>query len=149
MGWREFKTSETMIKDLQSKREILFSKRLCCYPAVEEAAKEFAKFISEHPEYSVDDVRCFIEEKEREEDHYGNGGGIDRTLIIYKERLETQDEYNARIRVEEDNIITRAKGLLCDIFYKIKGMTKELPSDQRVYNEITNYMQNFITNYNG
>lgn len=138
-----------MIKDLQSKREILFSKRLCCYPAVEEAAKEFAKFISEHPEYSVDDVRCFIEEKEREEDHYGNGGGIDRTLIIYKERLETQDEYNARIRVEEDNIITRAKGLLCDIFYKIKGMTKELPSDQRVYNEITNYMQNFITNYNG
>lgn len=138
-----------MIKDLQTKRDILFSKRLCCYPAVEEAAKEFAKFISEHPEYSVDDVRCFIEETEREEDHYGNGGGIDRTLIIYKERLETQEEYNNRIRVEEDNIITRAKGLLCDIFYKIKDMTKELPSDQRVYNEITNYMQNFIANYNG
>lgn len=138
-----------MIKDLQTKRETLFSKRLCCYPAVEEAAKEFAKFISEHPEYSVDDVRCFIEEKEREEDHYGNNGGIDRTLIIYKERLETQEEYNTRIRVEEDNIICRLKGLFDTVFKSVKNMTECLPSDQRVYNEITNYMQNFIANYNG
>ena len=136
MGWREFKTSETMIKDLQTKREILFSKRLCCYPAVEEAAKEFAKFISEHPEYGVDDVRCFIEEN-------------DHTLIIYRERLETQEEYDNRIRVEEDNIICRLKGLFDNMLKSVKNMTECLPSDKRVRDEITNYIQNFITNYDG
>jgi len=138
-----------MIKDLQTKREILFSKRLCCYPAVEEAAKEFAKFISEHPEYSVDDVRCFIEEKEREEDHYGNNGGVDRTLIIYRERLETKEEYDNRIRVEEDNIICKLKGVFYNAFRSVKNMTECLPSDKRVCDEITNYIQNFIANYNG
>lgn len=138
-----------MIKDLQTKRDILFSKRLCCYPAVEEAAKEFAKFISEHPEYSVDDVRCFIEETEREEDHYGNGGGVDRTLIIYRERLETQEEYDNRIRVEEDNIICKLKGVFYHAFRAVKNMTECLPSDKRVCDEITNYIQTFITNYNG
>lgn len=138
-----------MIKDLQTKRETLFSKRLCCYPAVEEAAKEFAKFISEHPEYSVDDVRCFIEEKEREEDHYGNNGGIDRTLIIYRERLETKEEYDNRIRVEEDNIICKLKGVFYHAFRSVKNMTECLPSDKRVCDEITNYIQTFIANYNG
>lgn len=138
-----------MIKDLQTKFDILFTKRLSCYPPENEAAKLFAKFLSEHPEYDADEIDCRIESEKQEEDYYGNGGGYERTLVIYKRRLETQEEYNSRIKTEEDSIIKKFKSIFDGLVKGIKKNTEDLPSDQRVYGEIINHLQEFINTYNG
>lgn len=87
--------------------DILFSQSLNLYPAENQAAKIFAKWLSEHPEYSADDVDMRIDSYEREEDHYGNGGGWDQYVRIFKRREETQAEYDARIIEEEKKCLDK------------------------------------------
>ena len=89
----------------QNVKEELFRKHLSCWPPENEAAKLYHMFLKEHPEYEDVPIRCMIDSKEREEDHYGNGGGVERTLIIYKEREETDEEYDRRIKECEDQLI--------------------------------------------
>ena len=77
-------------------KDVLYSEHLCCYPAENQAAKIYAKFLAEHPEFTSKDVDMYIEREEREEDHYGNGSpavgygpwegnvlaqGVQRTLL--------------------------------------------------------------------
>lgn len=82
--------------------DILHSEQLNCHPAESQAAKIFVKWLKEHPEYNETDVDMRIDAREREEDHYGNGGGYDYRMQIYKRRKETKEEYEARINSEED-----------------------------------------------
>ena len=88
-------------------RDILHSEHLCCYLAENQAAKIYAKFLAEHPEFTSKDVDMYIEREEREEDHYVNGGGVDETGIIYKRREETAEEYAKRVRNEEQEVIQK------------------------------------------
>ena len=87
--------------------DILFSQSLNLYPAENQAAKIFAKWLSEHPEYSADDVDMRIDSYEREEDYYGNGGGYDNCVRIFKRRKETDSEYDARIAKEESESLDK------------------------------------------
>lgn len=82
--------------------DILHSESLNCHPAENQAAKIFVKWLKEHPEYNETDVDMRIDSREREEDYYGNGGGYDKYVRIFKQRKETKEEYEARINSEED-----------------------------------------------
>lgn len=82
--------------------DILYSESLNCYPAENQAAKIFVKWLKDHPEYDPDDVDMRIDYYECEEDYYGNGGGYDQYVRIFKTREETQEEHEARIKREED-----------------------------------------------
>lgn len=106
-------------RNYQKKENILLQTRLCCYPPENEAAKIYSEFMIKHPELSTKDVDCRIYEEEREEDHYGNGGGVDHTLIIFTKRDETEVEYNERIKKAEDEYIN-------DYFKKISSLTSDL-----------------------
>lgn len=87
--------------------DILFSQSLNLYPAENQAAKIFVKWLSEHPEYSADDVDMRIDSYEREEDYHGNGGGYDNYVRIFKRRKETDSEYDARIAKEESESLDK------------------------------------------
>lgn len=89
-------------RNVRNVRDILHSESLNCYPAENQAAKIFANWLKEHPEYQISDVDMCIDSFEREEDHYGNGGGYDRYIRIFKSRPETKEEYNTRVKGEED-----------------------------------------------
>lgn len=84
--------------------EVLYTKRLTMHPYENQMAKEYARFMQGHPDLSEDDVRCKVDCQEVEEDHYGNGGGIDRTLVIYTEREESDKEYNERMNNKMGNL---------------------------------------------
>ena len=51
-------------------RDILHSEHLCCYPAENQAAKIYAKFLAEHPEYTSKDVDMYIERDQQNTDNY-------------------------------------------------------------------------------
>ncbi len=106
--------------------DILFSQSLNCYPAENQAAKIFAKWLSEHPEYSSDDVDMRIDSYEREEDHYGNGGGWDQYVRIFKRREETQAEYDARIAKGEAESLDKFKE-------KLRFLITDLIHDFSIY----------------
>ena len=96
---------KTVHRNREHVMEVLYSKHLCCYPVENEAAKLFAEWMKNHPEYGIDDVDMKINSVEREEDYYGNGGGVDNTMIIYKTHEETDEEYKNRIEQEENSTL--------------------------------------------
>jgi hypothetical protein len=104
-------------------KDVLYSEHLCCYPAENQAAKIYAKFLAEHPEFTSKDVDMYIACEEREEDHYGNGGGVDRTCIIYKSREETEEECAARVRNEEQEVIHKYSN---ELFYLARNFSHDL-----------------------
>lgn len=89
-------------RNVMSVRDILHTESLNCYPPENQAAKIFAKWLAGHPEYQISDVDMEIETIEREEDYHGNGGGYDRYVHIFKRREETKEEYDARVKKEEN-----------------------------------------------
>lgn len=100
-------------------KDVVFSKRLCSLPFEEYAAKYFHEYVLAHPNENVNDLHCEIVVEEREEDHYGNGGGYDHTFQIYKEREESMNEYTERVAQDEFKMI--------DSYMKaLKGMTSKL-----------------------
>lgn len=94
-------------RNKQQLSDVLYSKSLNLYPAENQAAKIFAKWLAEHPEYSVNDVDMRIDSYEREEDHYGNGGGSDQYVRIVKHREETDSELKERIANEESECLEK------------------------------------------
>ena len=92
-------------RNVMSVRDILYTESLNCYPPENQAAKIFAQWLKDHPECQITDVDMEIEAIKREEDYYGNGGGYDRYIRIFKRREETKEEYDARIKKEEDEKI--------------------------------------------
>ena len=109
-------------RNLMNVDDNLYSQLLNCYPPENQAAKIFAKWLADHPEYQISDVDMKIEAIKREEDYYGNGGGYDRYIHIFKRREETKEEYDARIKKEEDEKIAEfsAKVYRCVSENKIK-----------------------------
>ena len=112
-------------RNFQHKEDILFSQSLNLYPAENQAAKIFVEWLRAHPEYTSKEVDMRIDSYEREEDHYGNGGGYDQYVRIYKRREETQDEHNARIKQEEDKYYEEYRNKDGKIF--IKSSTQYVP----------------------
>lgn len=106
--------------------DILYSESLNLYPAENQAAKIFAKWLTEHPEYSADDVNMRIDSYEREEDYYGNGGGYDRYIRIYQTREETDKEYEARIKKGESESLDKFKE-------KVRFLITDLIHDFDIY----------------
>ena len=106
--------------------DILYSESLNLYPAESQAAKIFAKWLKEHPEYSPDDVDMRIDSYEREEDHYGNGGGWDQYVRIFKRREETQAEYDERIAKGESESLDKFKE-------KLRFLITDLIHDFNIY----------------
>ena len=124
-------------------RDTLYSEALNCYPPENQAAKIFAKWLTEHPEFTVNDVDMYIDSHKREEDYYGNGGGYDRYVRIFKCREETDDEYNARIAEEEAEAMNTFRGVL-------KGAIHKLINDFNIYHcmvsdEITDHVNRIET----
>jgi len=103
-------------RNRQRVREVLHSENIVLYPAENQAAKIYAKYMAEHPELDMKDVNLNIDEEEREEDHYGNGGGIDRTAVICRSHEETPWEFNQRVQQEEDEAYVKLSGQLAKVF---------------------------------
>lgn len=130
-----------MNKEYNTVKDILYTKLLNCYPPENQAAKLFATFLKEHPEYNINDIDCEIQEIKEEEDHYGNGGGYKRTLYIFRNRKETEEEYKTRIKINEDLIITNYTKAMQNVLSGLKSdVSKYLPDKTRVYNEIKDFV---------
>ena len=123
--------------------DVLYSESLTCYPAESQAAKIFAKWLKEHPEVSPDDVEMRIDSYEREEDYYGNGGGYDKYVRIFKRREETQSEYDERIKREENAYFENFRN-------HVYGHVAELIRDLSIYpnmvsDEISNKRKEIVS----
>lgn len=108
--------------------KILFKKSLCCYPPENEAAKEFITWLDQHSEYDLYDVSMRIDEVEREEDYYGNGGGYDRTMVIYQYVDETPEMYKQRISQEEDAALSEFREKITHDVYNLINVFNIYPN---------------------
>ena len=91
-------------RNSEYKETVIYRCGINTYPQEEDGAKMFAKFMMEHPEYSMDDVRMRLVTKVEEEDYHGHGGGVEYTLEIYQETPETDNEIKERISAAEKKI---------------------------------------------
>lgn len=92
-------------RDCQYKEVVLLREDIDTYPKEEGAARAYARYMNEHPQLNMDDIKLRIESEEVEEDHYGNGGGIYHTAIIYTEVPETKDEIENRVATADKKIL--------------------------------------------
>ena len=131
-----------------SVEEVLLRKNLCCYPPENEAAKYYHKFLLEHPEYDNNDTKCRIDSVERQEDHYGNGGGYDNTLIIFRYREESDSEYNKRIEQKECNVINDYNNKFNNVLRDLKVELRYLPdsSKEKIIYEINKNIDYYLKN---
>lgn len=106
--------------------DLLYAKKLDTYPAESQAAKIFAKWLKEHPEYSTDDVDMCIKSYEREEDYMGHFGGTKKYIRIFKQHEETDSEYKARIVKEESEALDKFRD-------KLYFIIKDLINDFSIY----------------
>lgn len=116
---------------------VVYSKSLSCYHYEEQAAKEFINYLEQHPEESKNDLHLRIDSVEHEEDHYGNGGGTERIMKIYKRREETDDELKARIAKEESEMIKRYKSSIKMLTNKLFWYMKiDKDTDKETFDEM-------------
>jgi hypothetical protein len=106
--------------------DTLYSKKLDSSQAESQAAKIFAKWLKEHPKYSVDDVDMCIKSYGQEEDYMGHFGHISKYVRIFKRREETDSEYNARIAKEESEALDKFRN-------KLYFIIKDLINDFSIY----------------
>lgn len=104
--------------------DTLYSKSLDTYPEESQAAKIFAKWLKEHPEYS--EVDMCIKSYEQEEDYMGHFGGTKKYIRIFKWREETDSEYGARIAKEESEALDKFRN-------KLYFIIKDLINDFSIY----------------
>lgn len=136
-----------MIKDYDYIEEILFKKSLCCCPPENESCKLFAQFLNDHPEYSINEIDARIDSEYEEEDYHGHGGGYRHTLVIFKMRKETDDEYKTRIKKEEDSIIQMfADDIDTKLEHLIETVNYEYPDPQKIYEGIKKVLKDRIRN---
>jgi len=129
-------------------REVLHSENIVLYPAENQAAKIYARYMAEHPELDMKDINLDIDEEECEEDHYGNGGGVDRTAVICRYHEETDWEYSQRIQQEEDEAYVKLSGKLANVFkdfyYDFDFSRVEPENMDRVRQRLENIMNTAI-----
>lgn len=135
--------------------EILFSKRLNCYPAENQAAKIFSQWLSDNPQYTIKDVNLRIDSYKEEEDYYGNGGGCERIMRIFKTREETQEEYEKRIKSEEEVCFNRFRDAVykdvADLVRRMSIFPNVVSNEvcqkrDEILNEIMNVVENKLHN---
>lgn len=107
-------------------KDLLYSKELDTYPEESQAAKIFAKWLKEHPEYSTDDVDMCIKSYGEEEDYMGHFGHISKYVRIFKRHRETDSEYDARIAKEESEALDKFRN-------KLYFIIKDLINDFSIY----------------
>lgn len=129
-------------------RDVLYTERINLYPAENQAAKIYAKYMAEHPELDMKDISLNIDEEEREEDHYGNGGGIERTAVVCRSHEETSWEFNQRVQQEEDELYVKLSGKLANVFkdfyYEFDFSRVEPECKERVRQRLENIMNTAI-----
>jgi hypothetical protein len=134
----------------QNVKEELFRKHLSCWPPENEAAKLYHRFLKEHPEYEDAPIRCIIDSKEMEEDHYGNGGGVENTLIIYREREETDEEYDRRIKECENQLIDKYSNEIVLELTHLESSLRKPSNDylnkDRIINELKTNIDKYFKN---
>lgn len=106
-------------------KDILLEKNLVtCHPE-NEAAKIYHQFLLDHPEYE-NCIECNINTIEREEDHYGNGGGYENTLIIFRWKEETDEEFDKRISEIKMNLCDKYNNkfeiLFQELYFELKKL---------------------------
>lgn len=128
-------------------KEELFRKHLSCWPPENEAAKLYHIFLKEHPEYEDVPIRCMIDTKEMKEDYYGNGGGVENTLIIYKEREETDEEYDRRIKECENQLIDKYSNEIVSELAQLESSLRRLSNEHLNKDRIINELKTNIDKY--
>ena len=135
------------------KTQILLRQRLNTLPYEEQGAKLFMKYCTEHPEYKIDDLHMRVSSEEREEDHYGNGGGFDNFLEIYINAEETDDEYKERIDYLEFKAIKDYERSLEDKTTELRntlndGQTDSVDATIRAYTIMYDFAKRRLEFYN-
>ena len=129
-------------------KEILLKKKLVTSNHENEAAKLYHQFLLDHPEYE-NKIECIIESEEREEDHYGNGGGYEYTLIIFKWKEETEEEYNKRISEIKQNLIieytNKFDAILGELYFKLRKLN-DIDFNKRIISIINKKIDFYIKN---
>lgn len=118
-------------------KEILHREFVSCTPYEECAAKKFHKYLKDHPELDEDEVRMYVDSKENEEDHYGHGGGVTRTLVIYRWREETQEEIQKRIDNRDLKVMQQFNDDFGKVFKSLQRNCEgihEKESIEKIYN---------------
>lgn len=110
-------------RNCQYKEIVLRREDISTYPKEEGAARVYARYMNEHPQLDMDDIKLRIESEEVEEDHYGNGGGVYHTAIIYTEASETKDEIENRVAAADKKIL---EAYAAEIGDSIKWLYKTL-----------------------
>ena len=111
-----------MNKRYKFKEDILFSQSISHYPYEEGAAKLYAAFMKNNPQLEGEEIHCRVDKKEQEEDYYGNGGGVDYTLKIFRLVKETDQEYEARQKALEDDIVNKFRD---GIFFPTRNLRSD------------------------
>lgn len=132
-------------------KQIIYFKRLLTFPYEQEALREYHRFLKEHPEYDNENVYSYIQIDERDEDFHGRGDGIERSLIIYKYREETQDELNQRTQERDNKIISSFNEDFWDVFKSLQTNCKDInekESIKKIVNSVREYIDYcFENNY--
>lgn len=121
-------------RNRRNRNDVLLSEALCTYPPEDKAAKIFYEFCKNNPEYSLKEIHLRIDEEEEEEDHYGNGGRIRRTVAIYKTRAETDEEFRDRVLREEEEVLSEYYKQIINLIRKLEH-DLDLGSSSREYKE--------------
>lgn len=132
-------------------KQIIYTKKLVAFPCEQEAAQLYHQFLKKYPEYDNDDTLMYIQVDEREYDFHGRGGGIERTLIIYKWRDETQQELDNRIKDRDYKIMYRFNEEFDKLFKSLKEWCKDIhekESIEKIVNSVREYIDYcFKNNY--
>lgn len=136
------------------KQVSVFYKMLVTCNYEEEAAKLFIKYLKEHPNENEDELHFNIKKIEREEDHYGNGGGTYRYLNIYKEVEEDDTQFNMRVYEYEKQLYTVFEKHLGELVYnyldkKLYGLSKDEQDKVKaeMENDLPNLLKRIIESY--
>lgn len=130
-------------------KEILLKKDLYYYKYIDEAAKLYHKFLLDNPKYENDKIECEINPIKEEDDHYGNSDGYEYTLIIFKLREETDEEYNTRINETEKNLINeyinKFDVILGELYFKLRKLN-DIDFNKRIISMINKKIDFYIKN---
>ena len=130
-------------------KEILHREFVSCIPYEECAAKKYHKYLKEHPELNEDDIRMYVDSQEDEEDYYGHGGGVTRTLVIYRWREETQEEINERINERDQKVIDQFNKDFGKVFKSLQKNCEgihEISSIEKIYNSTQECIDYYFKN---
>ena len=111
-----------MKKRYKRREEIIFSQSISTYPYEEGAAKLYASFMKNNPQLEGEEIHCRVDKKEREEDYYGNGGGVEYTLIIFRWVKETEEQYQERQKAFINDTLNKFRE---GIFFPVRNLRSE------------------------